>query len=288
MELNWEYDKKAKAAFSGDFINAETLGGLLKEVLAVSVGPGKIMQTHLRKGQGTWKRPTAKTLRDKRKISKRTFVWSRRVEKAITTRVKSGDLTTWGSSADIYSTTRSKAPKRYSANGLYAQIKIANKSASIRIGFSGTMKHSAAFNRARRELAIKRGANLKGLSSRDRDKVIRKHASVGDVERAFGGKKWAAKGSTGIKGGKHVLARETNNLAHANIMQRGVFKGIKTKGGHVYNPKALAAARRRGTFHKGELTYGVARPLMPYTSEDESVIMPIINNYLTDLCKRLS
>src|SRR5690606_10228298 len=155
-----------------------------------------------------------------------------------------------GSSADIHSGTM-RWRDRYSSHGVYASTRGNRKEALLVLGFNGRYKHSAGFNRVRREYASEiTGRKITKISQ------ARKIVSVGGTmarlrtvnqDRVARGlkpiRKTAAMGAQGIRDGKFVLARGKDNLAYADIVQRGVFKGIRARTGLLINPRGISAGR---------------------------------------------
>lgn len=295
--------KAFNVLMSGDFLNGNTTRAFLAEVAKETIGPSGIAMKHLMMGQATWAPLSQNT--SKRKGHRRVFVQSGRVQSAIGRSIAGGKLLSWGSSADIYST--GYKPVRYTGNGIYVSAKADKKTAHLTIGFSGRYKHSAGFNRMRREMASEKAGKKVDY------KTARKMVSVGDVERrlktinadraARGLKrinKTAAMGSQGISGGKHVLSRGKDNLAYADIVQRGKFRGMRGQvqqnlfGGvvkrigrsdNLVSAKGLSSLMRSGKHVKGKAEYGIARPLLPYRSADQTRIIGALNRTMEELTR---
>lgn len=275
MILNLKANPQFKSLMSGDFLNPDTTRAFLAEVMQETLGPDGIAHQHFTQGQGEWPALKRSTVRRKDKPDKRKFVQSGRVLTAISTKAHGGSLRDWGSSADINS-RGSWTPKRYSENGIYAQAKATRRGASLTIGFNGRYKHSAGFNRVRREAARKK-LGKKRITAKE----MRRAVSVGEAQarltsvnadrRARGLKsirKTAAMGSKGMAGRGHELARGKDNLAYADIVQRGEFKGVRDNTGLLFNPRGLSGAVRRGVHVSGSAEFGVARPLLPFKTAD--------------------
>lgn len=271
-ELTFSENKEFHHLMSGGWLNPATTRAFLAEVLKVTVGPGGIAQSHFQSGQGTWARLSRGTVN--RKKSSKIFFETGRTQTAISTSAHGGTLSDWGSSADIYS-KGSWTPKRYSKNGIYASVRATKKDASLTVGFNGRYKMSSGFNTQRRKLAS-------AIAGRKvTNKEARKLVSVGSVERRLKGinadrkarglktiKKTAALGSSGFKSGRHILARGNDNLAYADIVQRGKFKGIRSDKGDLFSPKGISSRARSGKATKGTAVFGVARSLLPYRGGD--------------------
>lgn len=296
-------NKAAEALFSGDILNASTVGSVLAEVLAETVGPSGIAVEHFNKGQGKWPGLSASWLADKRKRASggKKFYLTGSVYRAISLTPAAGKMREFGSSSDIYSMPRAMK-KRFVAGGLYVVGSVSATRASMTVGFNGTFKHSAGFSKARREEALSRGANLKGKAGRNRAYAVRQAASISqaaarldsiNAERKAKGqkslRKFAAKGSLGIarKGVDSLtaagtaLARGNDNLAHANLLQRGVHKGIKKTLGGVLDQQHVGNLRRRGKTVNGTAVSGKAMPLLPYEAGDERRIAAAIERGLS-------
>lgn len=305
-EIDLVESKSFKALMSGEFLNGSTTRAFLAEAMKETIGPGKIAHGHLVRGQAGWAPLAPSTVR--KKGHRRVFVQTGRVQRAISTGVRDGKLTSWGSSADIYST--GFKPIRYSANGIYAQAKATRKEASLTIGFNGRYKHSAGFNRARKAIASE-------LAGRKVTRIgdARKLVSVGQVERRLRSinadrasrglktiRKTAAMGSQGFRGRKHVLARGKDNLAYADIVQRGKFLGVsgtvkqalfggvvKQFGGkQLVGAKGLSSLLRSGKYVSGHAVHGVARPLLPYRGADQSRLVGALNRSMENLAKAVN
>lgn len=279
-------NRAAQALFSGSVLNASTIGAALAEVLKETVGPGSIAEMHLRKGQGgEWTKNTEKWSRDKRKAGARGKVFEQTgaTRKAITTPMRGAVLRDFGSSTDVYSTNRGST-KRVTSAGVYAQMRVSSRQASLTVGLNGLFKHSAAFGRARKDAAVAAGANLKGLRGKARRGRINRFASISDAQKRLksGRQKWARRGSLGLGG----LARGTDNLAHANLLQRGEFKGIKS-GALTFTPSMIAGRRKRGKATEGTAVHRKPMPLMPFRPEDEARVAAALERALTTTLEAL-
>lgn len=301
-----EMNKVAKQLFSGNFLNGRTLGYIAGKCLGKTIGAGSITHEHFNKGQGTWAPLAPSTLKNPRKKDKRKFVYSGKAKDGFLTPPVNGKVMQWGSSADIHASGFGR--KRYVANGMWSIAVTKKTSLELVTGFSGKFKHTAAFNKARQELAIKKGANLKGKTGRARQKTVRHFASVRETEKYIAEigrgklarnqkkriKKYAAMGAKGIDGGKIVKARGKHNLAYANIVQTGKFKGIETKS--KLGRKKFISATQMGDMvragkkdklpGKGEYKKvygGKARPILPYKNADAGVISETIAMALQDI-----
>lgn len=303
-----EMNDIAEKLFSGDFINGKTLGYIAGEILKETIGGGSTSHQHFNKGQGNWPALAPSTLRDKRKKDKRKFVYSGTVKNAILNPPINGKLREWGSSAD-YGVAKQFKKQRYTANGIYSVAVCKANSLTIITGFSGKLKHSSAFKRARKDLAVSRGADLKGLRGKARTKTIIQAASVSDTEKFLAetgrGKlarnkkkrvvKFAAKGALGTKGRGFDLARGKQNLAYANVVQTGKFAGIKTKSGKLFNAKQIGDMIRSGK--KGKLPSksegysrvfsGKSRELLPYQNSDAEVVKEAVAYSLQQIFRKM-
>jgi hypothetical protein len=274
MEINLKESREFQRLISGKFLNPSTTGAFLREVFAATIGPSGIAVAHFAEGQGKWKNLSPDTLLDPRKKDKRKFYNSGRVFKAISTPA-TGKIRDWGSSADIYTDTAWR-PKRYSANGIYATARVNTKGAWIKIGFNGKYGHSSAFNKIRKALATEiMSANpaLQQLYGGKKMslKTARKIVSVGGVERRLNAinadraerglkkiKKTQQRGALGIRGGKMELARGKDNLAYADIVQRGEFLGLHGENDIFYGPRRMSSvlrAKGKGGLPKGKAVF---------------------------------
>lgn len=322
MEINLTKNRQFKTLMATGYLNNSTVGSILREVLGETIGPASIAKDHWERGQGQWKPLSARTLLSKGG-DRRIFYQSGRVYRAITQPATGGKLTTWGSSADIYSSWITQQPKQFSANGIYARGKVNKTSAMLTVGFAGKYKHSRGFNALRRTAA--RQALKRGPKGRITAKEVRNTISVGqtvrrmrqvNADRSARGlktiRKTAAMGSTGFTNGKFDLARGNNNLAYADIVQRGEFKGLRLSTGMLMNPRGLAIARKRiqnsvmaanpkGTrsqikkagrvygalqFGGSSAVYGVARPLLPFKDGDIPRLMDAVEYGLNKILKK--
>lgn len=303
MEIDLSENKDFRTLLSGDFLNGNTARAFLAEAMKETIGPSGIARGHLITGRGSWAPLSAATVR--RKGHRTPFIQTGRVQRAVSTAVSNGKLLSWGSSADIYA--GNWKPLRFSGNGIYASVKADKNSASLVIGFNGRYKHSAGFNRIRTQMARERhpGRKVDAKTARKLvsvSQVERRMKSVNADRRARGLKtirKTAAMGSQGIKGRGHVLARGGDNLAYADIVQRGKFKGIhgvvsqnvsfglvKRFGGpQLVNAKGLSAHLRSGKYVKGTAVHGVARPLLPYKASDESRLKAALDRSMKNLAR---
>lgn len=272
-----EYSRGMRQLMSGGWINAHTLGYIAGEVLKETVGPGKIQQQHFNAGQSRWPRLAQSTLRSRGKKSPRTFYHSGAVYRAISQSVSGGKVLQWGSSADIHATGERK--HRFSANGLYASMRANSAGVVMTVGFSGTLKHSKEFRNARKKLAAERGHDVVG---RGAEKRIKRAVSVADTaaymrKNKIKGQKYAAMGSLGFRGGKHVLARGKDNLAYANIVQAGPFQGVRDNdSGLFYNAKILPRHRAKIGSDYSEVRGKKPRPLLPYVAADAQAVQSAI------------
>lgn len=275
--ITLSYSEGMRRLLEGGWIG-EANANIAREVLMSTVGRGSTALSHFTKGQSSWHKLSPKTLKDRRKKSKQIFVHTRRTLRAIVSKPVEGKLTRWGSSADIRSTAKLKL--RYNANGIWSSAEASKDGLSLSTGFAGTLKHSAGFNRVRKQLAVERGLDLSKIPSRGRSKAINKMVSVAATQSRIRSKglripKFAAKGSIGISGNKHILARGRNNLAHANIVQAGPLKGIRNnRTGRTYAPRMVPIARARGKLGSDytEVRGKHPRPLMPYLPSDAAVL----------------
>jgi len=294
-DISLEQNPQFKQLLSGNYINPETTGAFLAEVFSDTVGPYGIATKHLREGQGSWPALAESTRADKRKKSPQAFVQSGTVQKAIASAPQSASLKDWGSSADIFSTARSGS-KRYTGNGIYAQMRANPSTATLTIGFVGKYKHSAGFNRARRS-----GAKDRLLRDKLSAHEVRRAFSVGETERRLKAinadrkarglktiRKTAAMGAKGKAGRGFDLARGKDNLAYADIVQRGQFHGLEAANGAIFSPKGIAARRGVGMATIGKASFGLARPLLPYKGGDSAAISKALERGLKKVADRMN
>lgn len=261
---NIELNDAAKLLFDGNRINPVTVKAVLEDVMRETVGPGGIATEHLRKGQSRWPKLADSTQDDPRKRDGRLFVSSGRVETAIESRLFDGKVREYGSSADLKQDAH-YGKWRYSANGVYAQLNVSQRRAGISIGFIGTMKHSTAFNKARRAIAKEDGIKVRNSRSLSQVNIEKVEARL----KGTGKRKFEAKGTLGFGGrGKQAVARGDQNLAYANIVQRGKFKGIRHQGGALYSAKEVASRRKQGKTTVGTGEHDKPRPLLPFVAAD--------------------
>lgn len=268
-----KYSRDMERLLSGTWA-AEACGHIAKHVFTETIGAGKIAHKHFMRGQSSWPKLSSQTLRNKRKKNRQIFVHSGRVVRALVKRPAEGKLLAWGSSADIRGGGRKSY--RYNASGIWAAARVSGDGLYFEAGFAGKLKHSAAFNRMRKKLAVDRGLDLSKIPSRGQKTAIARKVSVRDTHVALKktGKpfrKFQAAGSLGIKGKKHVLARGDNNLAYANVVQAGRFLGVKdNKTGVFFKPDIIHGSKisKDYTPMRGKHP----RQLLPYQSSDTSAL----------------
>ena len=267
---------------SGDWVK-NALGMVAREVLKATVGGGSTSHTHLKKRQGEWPKLSRSTLADKRKKVRKIFVFGGRVAKAVAKRPVEGKLLNWGKGE--------KRPLRYVANGIYAAAGVNKDGFWMATGFAGKLKHSKGFQAKRKELAIGKGVKLGGLSAGGRTKAINAAVSVTETRKSLKGtgvKKFAAMGSLGkTDSGKSIMARGSNNLAYADIVQAGAFKGIES-GGRLFKPQEIAIASRKGQIGKDfkEVRGKKPRQLLPYDQGDVAKLQQAMETGVSRTLKR--
>lgn len=277
FSIELQYSRGMKRLLDGGWLNGHTLGFIAGEVLKDTVGAGKIQHRHFLAGQSKWPRLAASTRRAKDKKSARIFYHSGRSFKAITQSMSAGKVRMWGSSADIYASGNHR--QRFTANGLYASMSATSTGVSLTVGFNGTLKHSKEFQGARKKLAAERGISITGRGAAKR---IKDAVSVADTKKfmrknRIKGQKFAALGSLGIEGRKHVLARGKDNLAYANIVQAGPFAGIRDNAtGRLFTPGEVPKSKHLIGKDYSEVRGKQPRPLLPYQSADTPAIQAAI------------
>jgi len=278
-----------KQLLNAGWLNADTFGYIAGEILKATIGKGKIAHQQFKQGQSTWAPLSPKTLEDRRKKSKSKFVHSGRVLTAITSSLQTGRLLGWGGSADIYSTAQ--RPKRYSANGIWASAKANSKGVVIQAGFAGKLAHSRQFNAARKKLAAQKGIDIRGKGAKSRIAgAVSIHETTKFLKKA--GKpyqKYAAMGSLGIDDkGKMVLIRGKDNLAYADIVQAGAFKGIKdNSNGKFYKPAAAAKFKSRISSDYTTVRSKNPRPILPYLDNAWPAIQDAITSGVSAIFRKI-
>jgi len=278
-DLQFDKNPQFKQLLSGDFLNAKTTGAFMAEVFRETISPGGIAARHFREGQSEWPSLAQATKADNRKRGSEIFARSGAVKRAISQSGGSLSLKDWGSSADIFSTSRG-GKKRLSASGIYASLSVSRTHAYLTVGFEGKYKHSSQLNKARRDLAKELFGQQKLTAKQVRRAVSvsqaeRKLAAINADRKARGLKtfrKTAAMGAKGISGHGFELSRGKDNMAYADIVQRGKFHGIRAANGALFSPKGISARARRGMATTGRLEFGVARPLLPFKTRDTAAI----------------
>jgi hypothetical protein len=260
---------KAKAFMSGEFLNAYSLGSVLEACLIEATGPSGLAMEHIRKLQS--EAPNAPSTVEKKGAGKGVFEDSGASIAAVSQVIRPGELVgsapvlRFGSSADIHAGQLKSAAYRMNRNGIYAQIRVTGRGATLTAGFVGKLKHSRAFNKVRRETQKALGLSHKLSVGRTED-AMRKANRVPGMGAKI--RKFSAKGSLGIRAGKHVLARGGDNLGYANVVQSGEFKGVRGASGKLYDPRTAAGLRRNKKFEGGKAEFGKARPVFPARAGD--------------------
>lgn len=241
--------------------SAYEAGIALKEV-AIQMTQGGQFGEHLEEGQSTWA-PLDPEYADQ-KPTDEIFVLTGKVKETISGDVGRGVSAYFGSSVEAASSIPDKV--QYNAKGLYVRLTGLRGEGvkSLTIGFVGVFKTNALAK--------------KGI---------------------LGAKKKVAAGSAGYSGqGKTArFIKPTDNMAYANIVQSGAFKGLRNRAGQTITAKELGyhrARAKKGTLlqrresnrilrsfaggktalRRGDVQElrGTARPLLPLQSADEPVI----------------
>jgi hypothetical protein len=263
---------------------------VFQEVLRETVGPNSIAVNHFNRGQGAWPSLSPKWLADKRKGgTNKKFFLTGAVRNAIGRRANDGEMLPFGASGAV---KKDRFKIRYVSGAIWVICNITTSKSTFECGFNGTFKHSAAFEAARKIEAGLRGAK-KGKRGGVTAKESRRAATIAQAQRRLSkglsgkgpvlNRKFAAVGSKGVE----KLARGADNLAYANVLQRGVFKGLKSATGKLLNPQTLGRLRTSGGGVKAEdikaatAQYGKAMPLMPYESSDIGRLQTAMERGLT-------
>jgi hypothetical protein len=246
---------------------------VFREVLKETFGPSSIATDHFTAGQSQWPALSPKWLKDARKRgSSGKFFQTGRTLRAINRKPSDGEFLKFGASGAV---KKDRFQMRYVTGAVWVHVSITKNSGIFQAGFNGELKHSKAFNQARTAEAKANGLRkFKRGEGAGRQMELRRLASVdaahSRLKAGLTGKgplivrKFAAVGSKGVG----VLARGADNLAYANLLQRGVHKGIKTAGGSVVSPRRSADLRLAGKGPEGSVVTGKAMPLLPYTEAD--------------------
>jgi len=287
--IQLEFNKSMKQLLNAGWLNADTLGYIAGEILQATIGKGKIAHQQFKQGQSTWAPLSPKTLDDRRKKSKFKFFHSGRVLTAITTPLQKGRLLSWGGSADVYSTAQ--RPKRYNANGIWASAKANSKGVVIQAGFAGKLTHSRQFTAARKKLAAEKGIDVWGKGAKSRIAgAVSVHETTKFLKQSGKPyKKYTAAGALGIgDNGKMVLARGKDNLAYADIVQAGAFKGIKdNSNGKFYKPAAAAKFKSRISSDYTAVRSKDPRPILPYLDNAWPAIQDAITRGVSGIFRKI-
>ena len=258
-DVGLTFSKNMKILLDMDWLNGKTLGYIGAGVLGETVGPGSIANQHFQKGQSKWAPLAKSTLESPRKKDKRKFYHTGAVYKALTTNVDQGKAGSWGKASDVGAKGKFRS-KKYRSGGIFAQVTPFQDGVTVVVGFNGRLRHSAAFNKLRKTLAIEKGLNIEGMKSRDITKAVNKLISVEDTQKALG----TYRDKKGKKIKKYSIARSrrkgvTNNLAYANIVQAGPFNKKKK----------------------------TIRPLMPFESGDSVALAKVIEDRAARILKKI-
>ena len=276
-------NEEARQLLSGEFIT-RGMGEILAACGEELTGSTGILKEHFQKLQGSGPSLSPHTIAKKHKVTK--FFDSGTVYRAITqsdfAAKAEGKLLRFGSSADIASVTGTKKVA-FNSHGLSVRATYGGGMGEMTITFAGKLKHSAAFNKIRRESTTLNDLKWR-LSISRTEALMRGRRARGEK----GLRKFEAKGSLGISGGKHVLARGDDNLGYANLVQTGKFLGLRS-GGKLFDPQRLGNMRARGIALKGAYKEerGKAYPLLPVLAGDDLRISRAVERALGVIFKTL-
>lgn len=284
---NITLSQNAENFFSGLGLSEPMMARALGEVVAEATGSGGVFQKHFREGQGEWPELSAGWREDKRKTDARKFYQSGRVYRTITQPGVAGQLLKYGSSADAVA--GQSVDVRYVVGGLWVQVKAQERKATIKLGFVGRYRKSAKWKKLQSAYAGNLGTGSReeiAAATRQRRRLakqlgIRKQEAVG----AKGYRK--VRNAKGKMVTKFLLARGNENLAYANVLQRGQFKGAVLASGRIVGPGQLARLKKKagrgfalpsegssgrrptmGSALGGKAIWGTARPLLPAKTGD--------------------
>lgn len=263
-------------------------------VLAELTGVSGVFAAHLEAGQGKW--PALSEGWRKRKGSERKFEFRGAVKAAITqtgVRIPGAEaLMKFGSSADMYAGGEALGDvrRRFTSKGIFVDVNIRRGSAEVTVGFVGRFVKSAAFKKFEKGLwkdGVRMGAKEREQAfarvQRLRGAGEKKHAVQGSRGYVMGGAKGGGKG-------KMILARGDDQLAYANVLQRGQFLGVRNeKTGALFNPSGVAAARKKGVKigSAASVVWGKkAMPLLPAESGDAERLARAFEGGLKRWCER--
>ena len=253
-EVTMKFSRNMKLLLSRRWLNGKTLGFIAAGVVDATVGPSRIAKQHFAKGQSSWAPLDASTLAGKQ--DRRKFVYTGAVLEAITKNAEKGKLNSWGSFSDISAKGKFRN-KKYKAGGIFAMVSPFKDGMTVVIGFNGRLRHSAAFNKVRKQLAADRGVNFAELKGSRLRRAINAAVSVGDVQGRINVQRKRPKKFAIAKAKRKGV---TNNLAYANVVQAG---GSNTKGKKT------------------------PRPLMPFQSADSIILQRAIENRVAKVLKQI-
>lgn len=242
---NLEMSDRAKAFFRMNWLSPEAIGGVLMEAAKECTGTSGVFAQHFNQGQSQWPAQSESWTNDPRKAGSpgagKKFFQTGKTFAAITQDIKGGVAAFFGSSGDVYSDSPKKI--QFTSKGMFVRISSTARGASLIIGFAGKLKYSRTFNKAKRE-------------GRKLERGERKFELKGSV------------GFTGTRGKSRFISVGKDNIGYANILQTGEYLGQK-KNGTLFNPKAVAASKRRmkGGIG-GTAVYGKKMPLLPAKASD--------------------